>query len=685
MDYGTEARAAESDKRRPQRVAVYGRVSTDEQRRGYGIAAQEAAVRAFMAERPGWRETETYRDLGESGASQSRPGLNRLVHDITAGDVDVVIVHRLDRLGRTVSAIWRCIWQIEDAGARLLTCSQEISGDLIQRVATHRLALAVEADYAGIRDRLQGGRQAKALEGGWPGGPPPYGYRIRGKGELGSVLEIDPAEAAGVEVIVELFVDRGLNLPQAVEELNARGIPTRSGKTWSSANLARRLQSAAFTGEAIFRNQDRQWGGHATRLRENGSPVHGESVSIQVPPILDDDLRRQLQHALAGRRRPRRNPIAKYPLSGRITGVCGRPYVGCLRAKDMLRTYRCSGVANAESCRCVFLPADDVEAVVRDRLSAVLSATPVGKRPAVPAPCVSPGRVDLHQKRVKELSDAVAGLEEALQGLDQSASAEVSARFIAAAAARQVEADLQSLREIMTEAQKWLRVLERSVAWSVSLNEFFAAARPDVRALSAAESYQVIGLLDVRVRLSDAAFRHREGRTCQALDWHRRTGTLVPSDPSDAQWEQIDALLHERHAAHHFRTELDLRAALLGMLHRLRTGTSWVDLPGRFGQYGKVHVRQTTWLKCGTWQAIMDVLKARTRGTPVPERPRLPSLVVTSSFHSTRVRGDVRVNQHGAAGERQTCRPRRRVGKRGVHLVASRTSGRSMQRLRSVP
>lgn len=52
----------------------------------------------------------------------------------------------------------------------------------------------VEADYRHIVARTQSGRQLKAVKGGWPGGPAPYGYRISGKGAFGSILEVDPAE-----------------------------------------------------------------------------------------------------------------------------------------------------------------------------------------------------------------------------------------------------------------------------------------------------------------------------------------------------------------------------------------------------------------------------------------------------------------------------------------------------------
>lgn len=67
----------------------------------------------------------------------------------------------------------------------------------------------VEADYRRLVARTQAGRQFKAVEGGWPGGPAPYGYRIRGKGSFGSTLEVDSAEARVVRLIADLVIEGG--------------------------------------------------------------------------------------------------------------------------------------------------------------------------------------------------------------------------------------------------------------------------------------------------------------------------------------------------------------------------------------------------------------------------------------------------------------------------------------------
>nr|WSY57727.1 transposase [Streptomyces sp. NBC_00886] len=130
------------------------------------------------------------------------------------------------------------------------------------------------------------------------------------------------------------------------------------------------------------------------------------------------------------------------------------------------------------------------------------------------------------------------------------------------------------------------------------------------------------------MEIEDSTFRYREGTRCLAVAWHQHTGTPVPFDPTDSQWEQVEQLLRSRYPAHHFRSPLDLRAALAGMLHRLRTGIRWRDLPRAFGAFRKVRLRQRTWLADGAWADIVEMLNKDGKGTPVVGYDRAPALVI---------------------------------------------------------
>ncbi|MEU5596011.1 transposase [Streptomyces sp. NPDC020298] len=154
----------------------------------------------------------------------------------------------------------------------------------------------------------------------------------------------------------------------------------------------------------------------------------------------------------------------------------------------------------------------------------------------------------------------------------------------------------------------WLSELEGVGGTHARLTAVLGGAAPDLRGLSSSERRCLIESVRVRVDIVDPVFRQWEGKNCLTIHWHERTSTLIPPDPTDSQWARIEGLLRSRYSAHHFRSPLDLRSALMGMLHRLRSGVCWSDLPERSGEPTKVKVRQRTWLVHGVWA---DIVKRR--------------------------------------------------------------------------
>ena len=79
------------------RVALYARVSTDDQNPDLQVEELRR-----LSEQRGWRVVGEYVDHGISGVKESRPALDRLLADAQAGELDLVAVWKLDRLGRSL-------------------------------------------------------------------------------------------------------------------------------------------------------------------------------------------------------------------------------------------------------------------------------------------------------------------------------------------------------------------------------------------------------------------------------------------------------------------------------------------------------------------------------------------------------------------------------------------------------
>ncbi|NED85381.1 hypothetical protein G3I76_35510 [Streptomyces sp. SID11233] len=84
----------------------------------------------------------------------------------------------------------------------------------------------------------------------------------------------------------------------------------------------------------------------------------------------------------------------------------------------------------------------------------------------------------------------------------------------------------------------------------------------------------------------------------------------------------------------HFVSKYDIRGQFSGMLHRLRYGLSWADMPLTWGPINPMRERQLLWWKWGAWPEMMTAMGADRRGVEVYERPALPPLTVTGRLHA---------------------------------------------------
>src|SRR5580704_5614609 len=100
-------------------VAVYARVSTEEQKEGQAINSQVAELVEF-ARANGWEITHIYKDDGWSGSTMARPALDRLRDNARAGQFRAVLINDVDRLARDVSHLGIVKRDLEKVGVRVV-------------------------------------------------------------------------------------------------------------------------------------------------------------------------------------------------------------------------------------------------------------------------------------------------------------------------------------------------------------------------------------------------------------------------------------------------------------------------------------------------------------------------------------------------------------------------------------
>jgi len=218
----------------PRSVVGYCRVSTLEQKRkGYGIDIQIRDVTVF-AERQGLFVSRFYKDEAQSGVSEHRRALSRLLRDCRHGRIAAVILPSLDRLSRDVRIAENLFHDFEQLEVQILiadmpTYNSRDRKDVMLRQIREVIA---EENRKDIIERLLKGRQERIRRGLPAGGNVAYGYRREGKR-----IVPDTLESVAVRMIFEL-AGQGTDRASIADALNRRGLTRRNGRFWAQRQIA---------------------------------------------------------------------------------------------------------------------------------------------------------------------------------------------------------------------------------------------------------------------------------------------------------------------------------------------------------------------------------------------------------------------------------------------------------------
>ena len=209
------------------RCAIYTRKSTEEglEQEFNSLDAQRESAEAFVAsqQHEGWScLEERYDDGGFTGGNMDRPALRRLIADIEAGNVDCVVVYKVDRLSRSLLDFARLVEVFEKHHVSFVSVTQQFNtGSSMGRLVLNVLLSFAQFEREIIGERIRDKIAATRRKGKWCGGFPVLGYDVdRSNGS--PKLIVNAREAARVREIFQLYLSLGSLLP-VVDELAHRG------------------------------------------------------------------------------------------------------------------------------------------------------------------------------------------------------------------------------------------------------------------------------------------------------------------------------------------------------------------------------------------------------------------------------------------------------------------------------
>jgi site-specific DNA recombinase len=234
------------------RVALYARVSTDEQRDGQTIESQVSELDRFAREK-GWPVAGVYRDDGWSGGLLARPELDRLRDDARGSVFDAVLINDVDRLARDVSHLGIVKRDLERSGTRLIFRKLPSDSSPTHNLMVNILGSFAEFERELILDRTRRGRRHKVeVRHEYLGSNPPYGYSYTRKDKAAGKegrLEVAPEQAAIVRQMFEWVDQEGLSGRQVRDRLDAiKAKPRHGAATWGSSSVMRILRTETYAG-----------------------------------------------------------------------------------------------------------------------------------------------------------------------------------------------------------------------------------------------------------------------------------------------------------------------------------------------------------------------------------------------------------------------------------------------------
>src|SRR5947209_16149237 len=379
-------------------AAIYARVSSERQRQDETIRSQTVGLRELAAARglvvP---EDLVFEDEGFSGATLTRPALERLRDRAVDGAFEVLLCHAPDRLARRYAYQVLLLEELARVGVEVCF-AKEPERDTTPEDELLRQFQGMIAEYerAQIRERTRRGKLHRARTGHQAVlSCAPYGYRYVKKSEHSDGFwEIDEVQAQVVREVFERYINDDVSIGELARWLTGRGVPTRTGKAvWDRSSVWGMLRNTAYRGQAAFgKTKTLERHGKPTRTTRARGERHGRRAAredqpaeswtlIPVPALVSHETFELAQARLAHNAHfAKRNTKSPTLLQGIL--VCRECGYGCYRSSTRTTNkriyyYRCIGSDNyrhigGRVCHSRPIRADELDGLVWDEVRRLL-------------------------------------------------------------------------------------------------------------------------------------------------------------------------------------------------------------------------------------------------------------------------------------------------------------------------
>ncbi len=230
---------------RKQKVAVYCRVSTDRDTQLISLDNQKSHYERLTAAIGNWELTDYYYEKGISGTKkETRPELQRMLHDCESGRIDLILTKSISRFARNTTDCLELVRRLNALGISIYFEKENLNtGDSDSELILSILASLAEEESHSISENCKWAVQKRFQNGSFKLSRPPYGYELQdGK------LTVNQEEAQIVRYIYDCVL-KGMGTCLIAADLNARQIPTKRGGRWQPGTIQHIISNEIFMGD----------------------------------------------------------------------------------------------------------------------------------------------------------------------------------------------------------------------------------------------------------------------------------------------------------------------------------------------------------------------------------------------------------------------------------------------------
>ncbi len=225
-------------------TAIYARQSVDKK----DSISIEGQIDLCRKECSG-KKPRIFFDKGYSGKNTERPDFQRMMAAVKRGEIDKIIVYRLDRISRSISDFGR-IWDtLKQHGAEFVSISEKFdTSSPVGRAMVYIIMVFAQLERETIAERVKDNYYQRAKLGAWMGGPAAFGFDLKRtimNGKKATML-VPNGNAVIVKEIFRRYAYTNISLGKISAQLTEANIPGIKRKTWDSVSISRILHNPSY-------------------------------------------------------------------------------------------------------------------------------------------------------------------------------------------------------------------------------------------------------------------------------------------------------------------------------------------------------------------------------------------------------------------------------------------------------